>query len=82
MNHERVRDVFGCKKKSYNVSGGFRGGGWDVPPSQNPQKKREKKKCYNFAIFFHNIWWLKMQNFLGSLRSPALLNNIIKAYLT
>ena len=31
---------------------------------------------FKFSPFPH-IWWLKMQNFLGSLRSPALFNIIL-----
>ena len=55
------------------------GGGRDVRP---PPPKIGKKKRKSVLISpFPNIWWLKMQNFLGSLRSPALFNIILNIAL-
>ena len=46
-----------------------------APP---PLKSAKKRKRVLISLFFHS-WWLKMQKFLGSLRSPVLFNNINKA---
>ena len=61
------------------TSGGFRGGrkGRSPPP---PPKIGQKKESVLISPFPH-IWWLKMQNFLGSLRSPALFNIILNIAL-
>ena len=48
-----------------------------APPP--PKIGQKKKKCSN-SLFF-NFLWLKMQNFLGSLRSPTLYNIIIDILL-
>ena len=58
--------------------GGFRGGrrGRSPPPPKIVPKKR--KSSY-FVIFPYLV--VKMQNFLGSLRSPALFNIIINITL-
>ena len=49
-----------------------------LPP---PPKICKRRKSVLISLILH-ICWSKMQNFLGSLRSPALLNNLFKAYLT
>ena len=51
-----------------------RGGGAEGTFAPPPLKsaKEKKKKCFN-----PHIWWLKMQNFLGPLRSLALFNIIL-----
>ena len=65
------------------ISGGFRGGGGGganvrpPPPKIDPPKKR---KSVLVLLFFH-IWWLKMQDFPCSLRSPTLFNIIINIAL-
>ena len=43
-------------------------------------KIRKKRKGVLISPFPH-IWWLKMQNFLGSLRSPALFYIILNIAL-
>ena len=48
-----------------------------APP---PLKSAKKKRCSAFTIFPYLV--VKMQNFLGTIRSPVLFNNIIDAYLT
>ena len=56
----------------------FRGGG-EVRPPPLKSAKKTVKSVSNFAIIVA-IWWLKLQNFLSSRRSPSLLkkiNNII-----
>ena len=53
------------------------GGGRDVRP---PPKIGKKRQSVLISPFPH-IWWLKMQNFLGSLRSPALFNIILNIAL-
>ena len=45
--------------------------------SPPPPLKSAKKRKSVLISTFPNIWWLKMQNFLGSLRSPALFNIIL-----
>ena len=60
------------------------GGGRDVrpPPHQKRNRQKKKKKCHSLISRpFPHIWWLKMQNFLGSLRSPALFNIILNIAL-
>ena len=74
LNH-----IFHLQSNLTSISGGFRGGaGRDVRPP--PLKSTPKKESVLISLFFH-IWWLKMQNFLGSLRSPALFNIIINITL-
>ena len=48
-----------------------------APP---PPPKIGKKKSVLISPFPH-IWWLKIQNFLGSLRSPSLFNIILNIAL-
>ena len=52
-------------------------GGETLPPLKSTKKKRNS---FLISLFFH-IWWLEMQNFLCSLRSPALFNIIINIIL-
>ena len=49
-----------------------------APPKKSPQKKG---KCVLISLIFH-ICWSKIQNFLGSLRTLAIFNNLFKAYIT
>ena len=63
-----------------NTSGGFRGGrkGRSPPPPLKSKKKIEKSVLISP---FSHIWWLKMQNVLGPLRSPVLFNIILNIAL-
>ena len=49
-------------------------------PPPPPLKSTKKRKSVLISPFPH-ISWLKMQNFLGSLRSPALINIILNIAL-
>ena len=60
-----------------SVSGGFRGGRKGRSP---PPPLKSAKKSVLISPFPH-IWRLKMQNFLGSLRSTALFNIILNIAL-
>ena len=52
-------------------------------PGTFAHSKIRKKISVIFSLFVH-IWWLKcfFQNFLGSIRSPALFSNFIKVYIS
>ena len=56
-------------------------GGGRKGRSPPPLKSAKKKRKSVLISPFPHIWWLKMQHFLGSRRSPALFNIILNIAL-
>ena len=72
--HDRIvsKELYKTVADSEGAEGTF------APP---PLKSAKKKRKSVLISPFPHIWWLKMQNFLGSLRSPALFNIILNIAL-
>ena len=62
-------------------SEGGGGGGANVRPPPPPKIDPPKKRKSVLVLLFFHIWWLKMQDFPCSLRSPTLFNIIINIAL-
>ena len=75
MHYTLLKNVFISNALQWRIQMGAEG---TFAPLKVGQKK--KRKSVLISLVFH-IWCLKMQNFLGSLSSPALFNIIINITL-